>query len=724
MKKKFHNIMLLSFILFFGIRLYAQNYADSEYYLIDSLNINNLSSYEKKLIDSSLQVFHRTKIDTVKAKTINSLVAYLPNEKNWSQYNYWLTEFTNEKLKDSQLVDKERKLLTNIQALTLNNKGYRLRGKSKYNEALEVYLKSLMILEDIGDKSGQGNVLNNIGAVYKNLGNIPEALVYHQKSLLIKRETKNKKGEAYSINNIAIIYRNLGDINKALEYYLLSLSILEGVGDKKGVAVVLNNVATIYKNQGNKSKAKEYFEKSLGMHKEANNKRSMAITLNHLAAIYDEGGDKNKSKTYYKESLRLNKEIGDRSSEASTLTSLGMFYLRNKEPEKGFDLLQKSLTIFKSINNPSGEISCLNNIAKYYLDQNNILDAKKNVLESLKLAQKIGFPSDIKSAAEILTIIYEKERNWNQAYAMQKLYIKMQDSINSKSIQESILKQQAKYDINKKEQEIKVLFVQNESLKKDKEIQILQINKSRLTITLISIALLVTLLFIAFNVKWNKKKKKIYKLLKKQKEEISLKNDEKTAMLKEIHHRVKNNLQIVNSLLKFQSREIKDKNVVAIFEKAQKRVVSMALLHEKMYNSEDLKHIDVKEYVSLLISDLVNTYSIGKKINLDIVVDNVHIGMRTLVPLGLIINEIITNSFKHAFIDTLEGTITVNIKQLKNRSYEMLIGDDGIGFTDKLKPSKTGTKLINAFIKQLNGTIELLNQQGTMYKIIFEKIDS
>jgi len=722
MKKKFYNIILLSFTLLFGAQLYSQNYADKQYYLIDSLNINELSYYEKKLIDSSLQVFHATKIDTIKAKTINSLVAYLPNEKNWSQYNNWLTVFTNEKLKDSQLVDKERKLLTNVQALTLNNEGFRLRGKSKYNEALEVYLKSLMILEGIGDKSGQGNVLNNIGAVYKNLGNIPEALAYHQKSLLIKRETKNKKGEAYSINNIAIIYRNLGDINKALEYYLLSLSILEEVEDKKGIAVVLNNVATIYRNQGNKLKAKEYFEKSLGMHKEANNKRSMAITLNHLAVIYDKEGDKIKGIAYYKESLRLNNEIGDRSGVASTLISLGEFYIRNKEPERGFGLLQESLVISKSINDRSGEISCLNNIAKYYLDQNNILAAKKSVLESLKLAQEIGFPSDVKSAAEILTIIYEKEQNWSQAYALQKLYVKMQDSINSKSIQESILKQQAKYDINKKEQEIKVLSVQNESLKKDKEIQNLRINKNRLTIILISIALLATLLFIAFNLKWNKKKKKIYKLLKKQKEEISLKNDEKTAMLKEIHHRVKNNLQIVNSLLKFQSREIKDENVVAIFEKAQKRVVSMAMLHEKMYNSDDLKHIDVKEYISLLVADLIDTYSVGKKIKQNIQVENVHFEMRTLVPLGLIINEIITNSFKHAFIDILEGEIKIHIKQVKNKTYEMVIGDDGTGYSD-IEHSGIGNKLIRIFVKQLNGTIALLKQSGTFYKIVFEEID-
>lgn len=723
MKKKFVNNICLGFILLFWTGLFAQDYADKKYYLIDNLKVNELSTYEKKLIDSSLQVFHATKSDTIKAKTINSLVAYLPNEKSWSPYNKWLTEFTVKKLKNSQLAKKERKLLINIQALTLNNEGYRLEGKSKYKEALKVYLKSLTVLEKIQDKGGQGNVLNNIGAIYKSLGNIPEALSYYQKSLLLKRETKNKKGEAYSINNIAIIYRSLGDINKALEYYLQSLSILEDLKDKKGIAVLLNNIATIYKNQENIVKAKEYFERSLFIHREANNKRSIAIALGHLAIIYENEGDRNKCKMYFNESLQLSKETGDRSNEANILSGLGSFYIKNKEPQKGLRMLRESLVIYRNINDISGQISCLNNIAKYYLGNYNIQAAKKNVLESLKLAQQIGFPSEIKSTAEILTEIYEKEQNWSQAYLMQKLFLKMHDSINNIAIKESVLKQQAKYDINSKEQEIKVLQAQNELLKKGEEIQKLRINKDRIAIIAISIALFGTLLFIAFILKWNKQKRKIYKQLKKQKEEISLKNDEKTTMLKEIHHRVKNNLQIVNSLLKFQSREIKDKNVLEIFEKAQKRVVSMAVLHEKMYNSEDLKHIDVKEYISLLISDLVNTYSIGKKINLDIVIENIHFGMRTIVPLGLIINEIITNSFKHAFIDTLEGDIKVHIKQLDSGSYEMYIGDDGIGLTETLKPSKTGTKLIDAFVKQLKGTIKLLNQKGTMYIIIFEKID-
>jgi len=709
-------------MLFFWVQLYAQNFADKKHYLIDSLEINKLSSYEKKLIDSSLQVFHTTKLDTVKAKTINNLVAYLANDEIWSQYNNWLYNFSSQRINSISLTKQEISLYINLKALSLNNLGVSLRSKAKYNRALKIYFESLAILKRIDDKHGQGNVLNNIGTIYKDIGKIPEALEYYQKSLALKEEVGNRKGVAYTINNIAIIYRSLGDINKALENYLNCLNILESVSDKKGIAVVLNNVATIYQKQENYKTAKEYFERSLGMHQEINNKKAMGITLVHLASIYEKEGDKAKCIEYYQKSLLLNKEIKNASGIASCLRNLGAFHLRNNNHDKVLLLLNESLDILNSINEVEGQIHTLNVLAKYFLAKNDINEAKKNALKSLSLAKKLGFPAEIKAAAMILTHIYEKGNNWSLAYEAQKLFIIMQDSIKSKSIHESILKQKAKYDINKKEQEIKVLSIQNESLKKDKEIQELRINKNRLTIILISIALLVTLLFVAFNLKWNKKKKKIYKLLKKQKEEISLKNDEKTAMLQEIHHRVKNNLQVVNSLLRFQSREIKDKNVLAIFEKAQKRVVSMALLHEKMYNSDDLKHVDVKEYISLLIADLIETYSVGKKIRQNIQIEDVHFEMRTLVPLGLIINEIITNSLKHAFIDLLEGEIKIHIKQLKNNAFEMLIGDDGIGSV-VARQSGLGNKLIHIFVKQLDGTIELLKESGTVYRIVFEEID-
>jgi len=209
----------------------------------------------------------------------------------------------------------------------------------------------------------------------------------------------------------------------------------------------------------------------------------------------------------------------------------------------------------------------------------------------------------------------------------------------------------------------------------------------------------------------------------KKNEILGRKNEEKTAMMKEIHHRVKNNLQVVNSLLRLQSLEFEDEHAIAMFKEAQDRVLSMALLHEKMYKSDDLKHIDVQEHISLLAEDLIKSYAVGKIISLDVHIVEVDIGIRTLVPLGLIINEIITNALKYAFIHKNEGEIIVHIKHLENNKSEMIIGDNGVGYNKEKKYSGVGTKLIQIFTKQLNGSLEQLDMPGAVFKLTFEKID-
>jgi len=210
--------------------------------------------------------------------------------------------------------------------------------------------------------------------------------------------------------------------------------------------------------------------------------------------------------------------------------------------------------------------------------------------------------------------------------------------------------------------------------------------------------------------------------LQAEKQVLYQKNEEKNTMLKEIHHRVKNNLQVVNSLLSLQSREVDDEKVVAMFKDARKRVLSMAMLHERMYGSDDLQFIDIHQHFKSLIENLVKSYAVDKKIKIEISVENIEIGISTLTPLGLLLIEVITNSLKYAFTTKKEGTIKVSLKQL-NGKYELIVGDDGAGFIPKKESTGLGTKLIQIFSKQLNGSIEKLNSSGTVYRLVFEKID-
>ncbi|NAS32675.1 sensor histidine kinase [Flavobacteriaceae bacterium R38] len=205
--------------------------------------------------------------------------------------------------------------------------------------------------------------------------------------------------------------------------------------------------------------------------------------------------------------------------------------------------------------------------------------------------------------------------------------------------------------------------------------------------------------------------------------ELIQREEEKTVMLREIHHRVKNNLHVVNSLLRIQSRDIVDDKVEMMFKAAQSRIVAMARIHEKIYKTNNLKDIEVNDHFKLLIDDLMISYNIETQIVPNLNIDPIKISIDNLLPLSLIINELISNSLKHAFTNKKTGEITVNLKRKSDDNYELLVSDNGVGMSQEVFKAKksTGIKLIHSFVKQLNGDIEMITDcNGTCFKIWFE----
>ena len=156
---------------------------------------------------------------------------------------------------------------------------------------------------------------------------------------------------------------------------------------------------------------------------------------------------------------------------------------------------------------------------------------------------------------------------------------------------------------------------------------------------------------------------------------------EKEILLKEIHHRVKNNLQIIYSLLSLQSDHIQDELILDMFRDSKHRVRTMVLIHEKLYRSQDLSKIDFGEYVNALTTDLLNSYALSfSALNLKTRVDGVHLSVDTAVPCGLIVNELVTNCLKYAFPDAQEGEINIELQKNGGDEFTLIVGDNGIGF--------------------------------------------
>jgi two-component sensor histidine kinase len=207
---------------------------------------------------------------------------------------------------------------------------------------------------------------------------------------------------------------------------------------------------------------------------------------------------------------------------------------------------------------------------------------------------------------------------------------------------------------------------------------------------------------------------------------------EKEVLLKEIHHRVKNNLQVISSLLYLNSKKIKDKGAQDMFKESQNRVKSIALVHERLYQSKDLGKIDFKEYVTRLTDDLFRSYAVNQSIiKLIISIKQIFISIDTAVPCGLIINEIISNSLKYAFPDAEELNKNCEIRieferDDKNNSL-LSISDNGIGLPEGIDLKKTkslGLQLVDTLIDQLEGTLEIDLSTGTKFKFKFKDINT
>jgi len=201
---------------------------------------------------------------------------------------------------------------------------------------------------------------------------------------------------------------------------------------------------------------------------------------------------------------------------------------------------------------------------------------------------------------------------------------------------------------------------------------------------------------------------------------------EKEVLLQEIHHRVKNNLQIISSLLNLQSRHVKDKEDLGMFQESRSRVRSMALVHEKLYRSKNFADVDFKEYIQSLSHLLYQMYGTNPDaVKLEIDVSGVFLDINTAIPCGLLLNELISNSLKHSFPEGREGIIRILLHPEKNHKFKLIVSDNGIGLPEDLDISKAetlGLQLVSMLTDQLRGSLKIDRNNGTAFEIIFEEL--
>lgn len=405
--KKSSSILFLIVLSLFQ-NVVAQNFADKEYYLVDSLEIDKISESDKQLIDSCLTFFHQATEDTTRLKRINTIVEESWDENVWPKYNLWVYHFTQQKLQEQPNKKTKRNLRIRL-AGAINNIGYYQNKRGNTAEALKFYKKSLKIQEELNAKEGIATGLNNIGAIYKKQGDAPNALNYFHKSLKIYQGLENTKGIGQTFNNIGNIHQGQDDQNLAIEFFHKSLNIYKKLGDNRSEATLLNNIGFAYFKKGNREKALYYYNESILLRETVNDKRGLANTYNNIATVYE----------------------------------------HEHEHDKAMDYYLKSNAIFKDLGYQPGLSTNSINIGRLLYNQNKLSEAKEFVLIGLELAEKQGSPSDIQRAAKLLSAIYGDEGKGMLAFEMHQLYTAMRDSVTSQKNQKAIIQQNAKYQYQK-----------------------------------------------------------------------------------------------------------------------------------------------------------------------------------------------------------------------------------------------------------------------------------
>jgi PAS domain S-box-containing protein len=198
---------------------------------------------------------------------------------------------------------------------------------------------------------------------------------------------------------------------------------------------------------------------------------------------------------------------------------------------------------------------------------------------------------------------------------------------------------------------------------------------------------------------------------------------EKEILLKEIHHRVKNNLQIIKSLLSLQLKFVKDKTAANFISESMNRITSISIIHELFYKYKDITKIEFNNYISKIVSHLFNVYGVdSSKISAEYNLTGISLGIDTAIPCGLIINELLTNCLKYAFPDVRKGKILIEMKKNENDTISLILKDDGIGMPDNFdmaNPPSMGMQLVLTLVKQMDGNIELERNKGTKFVINF-----
>lgn len=585
------------------------------------------------------------------------------------------------------------------------------------DSALHYSSEQLKLSKDENYQKGLMNAYYTNGLIYKDRNEYDMSNDRFKKALEIGLKIYDTESAAKIYNGIAEVFISKGDFTVALQNCYNSLKISERRNDRKGIAASLKLIGTVYWNQGNYNMALSHNNKALKIYEEINDMKGIANCLNAIGIIYKIKEEYVLALDYYEKALSIRTKIGDRYGEGRTLGNIANVYVIQGKYNKAIEIYSRSLAIKKEKNDRLGILSGYLNLGDTYIDMKEYSKAEQYLNAALDITNEIGVMHFKKEIYSSFSKLYAEQQNFEKAYYYQKLNTEIRDTLFNADRAKHIAEIQTKYETEKNESRIELLNKENKIKEEQLTKKQFQTNSLIIGVVLVSIFLIIL---------YNKQKiqKRANVQLEAQKTIIEKSNQEKEILLKEIHHRVKNNLQIISSLLNLQSRKVKDPNVSEALKDGRNRIKAMSLIHQKLYMKENYGKVDLKDYLEGVCINLFQSYGDTDQIDLKCEINSIQLNVDRSVFLGLIVNELVTNALKYAFFQKENGWIKVNLIE-KNKNLELTVNDNGIGMPDDFNiknPEKFGLQLVKTFVQKLNGELNVKVENGTAVHIIFPYI--
>jgi two-component sensor histidine kinase len=529
-----------------------------------------------------------------------------------------------------------------------------------------------------------------------------EQLDSAQSVLELAQNDVDQKDLPFLYTQLGYVYERRGDLGKAAEYALLSLRLGERQNDLHARALAHSDLSNLFWKQEKYDKGLEQGLLSLSLFEAIGiNDLDYDFTLYVVGNNYMAMGKLENALTHFEHAIAIGERYGFYNNLSDVYISLADLYGKLNKYAQAEEAALRAISYCERLNNNFMLMRAWLSLGKLQNLQGKFLSAITSLNNSIEVATvDFGDAFYLSEAYQNLGRAYAGSHSYKEAYLAFEKYDELKKEVFTAEAAERMSQIQTEFEVAQKENTI---LIQGTQIKKQQTVQTL--------IMIVSILLFLYLLLLFKAVRNNSKKNKL----------LQAQNEEKEFLLKEIHHRVKNNLEIVTGLLSLQSEQIRDPKIRETMINSQQRVHSMSMIHQKLYQGKSLSHIEMKDYFQNLGNQVVQTYGMEERIGIECDMEALSVDIDYAIPIGLIVNELLSNALKYAFPDNSKGKICIRL-QKRDTKLHLEVSDNGIGknVSNKSVGTGFGTQLIALLTTQLDGVMNLSVDQGTIVTFDFQ----